>query len=1201
MASLSHQHRSRSGGKHAGLVTARVLLTCLATLVVVNVGWTEQKAPEPSRPTVALLSHDFQLYFIENAGQTDERVAYYVPGQTTSIYFTNEGLTYSLRDPQATSPDRWVLKQDFVGAKAVAPEAEDPTPATISYFSGNKTQWKAGLKTYTTVSYRDLWPGIDLEYSGRVHELKHSFMVRPGADPSRIRIRIRGATSAVVKNDGSLEIDTPSGKILDAAPFVYQIIDGSEVEIPAAYDLEVDPETGLTEYGFVIAEYDSARPLVIDPATFVYCGFIGGSESDSAYAIDVDDAGNAYVAGMTLSDQTTFPVNTGPDLTHNGGNDVFVAKVATDGSGLVWAGFIGGDGFELPWGIAVDSSGSAYVTGYTASDQTTFPITVGPDFGGVEDAFVAKVAPDGQSLVYCRYIGGTRSDQGYAIAVDSSGYAYLTGWTNSLESSFPVTPGSYRTTYVGGTRDAFVAKVDTDGDPLIFCTYLGSDDTDTGWDIAVNFSGQAFIAGSTYSNDWLTEPFPVTPGSFGETHCGAEEGFVTKLAADGASLEYSGLLCGSEVDRAYGIVIDASGAAYVGGETDSTETSTVPFPLVVGPDDTHAGPPGKPDGFVVKVAPDGGSLVYSGFIGGAGLWAEAVLRIGLDDDGNAYVTGPTWSDESTFPVLEGPDSTYNGNQDAFVARVRADGQVLDYAGYIGGTEEDLSRDIALDSNGDAYIVGYTASSQQEGFPVLVGPETTHDGPDGASGFDVFVAKITFCGHSTHLTSGTWAMISLPCDPGTNNSVIDLFGDDNLGTYGVDWTLLERDESTDSYRELLDTDTLEQGAGYWIETLVGDRALDVAGSHTATSADFDINLVSGSIPGRWNLVGHPYPSSVNWADVKVKDGGDNVYTMSQTQAASLINGRYMYKYNGSAFQTYHPDIGTPSLDLFDGIWVQVIDNATTLQIPATAAAKTLSTKTASDGWLVRMVVASGGLEDPENYLGRMSGASDGQDEYDLPELQPFAPPFLTMVFPHAEWSGDWWSYTADIREGRLAAGGMWDFEIRSDTARDITLNWAVVGIEPEILDRSILIDGESGDHIAPVAGGSYTTFMAAPTHRFSWRVNSLPQVDAGPDRLVGIGLPFDLRAAFSDEDEGDIHSATIDWGDGRVDAGAITTGMVTGSHTYNEVGDFVAEVCVEDDLGGRGCDDLTTHVAAVLFVDGFESGNTSAWSKSQGQD
>ncbi len=301
-----------------------------------------------------------------------------------------------------------------------------------------------------------------------------------------------------------------------------------------------------------------------------------------------------------------------------------------------------------------------------------------------------------------------------------------------------------------------MAKVDTDGDPLIFCTYLGSDRYDVGWGIAVNSSGQAFIAGITLSNTFLTEKFPVTSGSFGETHCGAEEGFVTKLAADGASLVYSGLLCGSGVDRAYGIALDDSGAAYVGGETDSTESSSVPFPLVVGPDDEHAGPPGKPDGFVAKVAPDGGSLVYSGFIGGAGLWAEAVLGIGLDDDGNAYVSGPTWSDESTFPVLEGPDSTYSGNQDAFVARVRADGRAFDYAGYIGGTEADHSRGVAVDANGNAYVVGYTGSTPQDGFPVLGGPETTHDGPYETTGYDVFVAKVTFCGHSTNLTGGIWS-------------------------------------------------------------------------------------------------------------------------------------------------------------------------------------------------------------------------------------------------------------------------------------------------------------------------------------------------------------------------------------------------------------------------------------------------------------
>lgn len=1144
-----------------------------------------------AHPAVEDLSRAVPLTFVENRGQFDERVDFAVYGHRTSVFFTRQGPTISLNGASSGAPGRWTLKLDFVEAEPVEPQGRNPARATLGYFTGPRTQWKTGVKTYESVVYRDLWPGIDLSYSGRVDELKHNFLVEPGVDPSRIRFRIRGASGVTIADDGSLLVETPYGDIVDAPPLVYQVIDGVRVEVPSRYDLQSDRDGDASVVGFVVGEYDPSLPLVVDPATLVYCGYIGGSSADRGHAIAVDGSGFAYVAGSTSSDQTTFPEAVGPDLTHNGMADAFVAKVAVDGSGLVWAGFIGGAAYETTYGIAVDPTGSAYVTGYTESDEATFPITVGPAFGGDDDAFVAKVAADGSSLDWCRYIGGTNGDQGYAIDVDDSGHAFVTGWTDSLHTSFPVTAGSYRTTLVG-MRDAFVAKLDTDGAALVFCTYLGSDASDSAWGIKVDASGASYIAGYTQSSEYLTEQFPVTSGSFGETHCGGHEAFVTKLSADGSSLVYSGLLCGSEADHAYAIAIDDEGAAYVTGETDSTEFSTVPFPLVVGPDLTHGGLAGKADAFVTKVAPDGGSLVYSGFIGGANYWFEIGAGIDVDHDGNAYVAGYTWASESTFPVLEGPDLTYNLNQDAFVARVRADGAAFDYSGYIGGSTEDSCRGLAVDADGDAYVAGWTGSTAQMGFPVLVGPSLVQQGGDEA-----FVAKVTFCGHSMTLAEDTWTLISLPCDPGTiGNTVGDIFGDDGLGVYGTDWAVLERDETADAYVLLDETDSLAQGVGYWIKVLVGDHTLDDAGDRTDTTADFDIGLVDAPSPGRWNMVGHPHAFSVSWGDVMVRDGDppNAVYSLSEAASGAFIEGRWMYKYNGSAYQTYHPGVGSPTLDIFDGFWVRVLDNAT-LVIPPTAADVGASSAGSAGQWWVRLTVSGDNLEDPENYLGRSTAALDGQDDLDLPELEPFAAPYLTVVFPHPGWTGDRWAYTADFKELRAGAGGSWDFEVRSDAAREVTLGWTVGGGGSEILERSILVDEESGEIIVPFVGGSYATPSAGPVHRFTWRVNSLPQVEAGPDRIAGTGLPLEITAAFSDEDPDDSHTATVDWGDGLVTPGEISAGTVSASHVFNEVGLFGVIVCVEDDLGGRGCDDLLVDVHFVLFADDFESGSTAEWS------
>ncbi len=192
---------------------------------------------------------------------------------------------------------------------------------------------------------------------------------------------------------------------------------------------------------------------MLDPAVFVYAGYIGGSSTDVGNAIAVDGSGNAYVTGYTASTDATFPVTVGPDLTFNGRDfDAFVAKVNAAGTALDYCGYIGGSTNDFGNGIAVDSSGNAYVTGWTESSEATFPVTVGPDLtyngatsAGFGDAFVAKVNAAGTALVYCGYIGGSGGDQGNGIAVDTSGNAYVAGWTNSDQTTFPVTVGPYVT------------------------------------------------------------------------------------------------------------------------------------------------------------------------------------------------------------------------------------------------------------------------------------------------------------------------------------------------------------------------------------------------------------------------------------------------------------------------------------------------------------------------------------------------------------------------------------------------------------------------------------------------------------------------------------------------------------------------------------------------------------------------------------
>ncbi|MEK7755423.1 MAG: SBBP repeat-containing protein, partial [Acidobacteriota bacterium] len=670
----------------------------------------------------------------------DARVQYYVQGRDTAVYFCADGVVVALSEPRKEEDRiqpaaferggeleqrrRWALKLEFVGARPVRPEGVERTAAVVSYFKGRPEDWKTGLPTYASVVYRDLWPGIDLVYEGSQGRLKSNFIVHPGADVRQIGLVWRGPTDARVTDDGALHLETPLGGLSEEPPYTYQEIDGRRMEVAAGYDLAGRSGDGW-RYGFRVASYDRTRPLVLDPSMVVYAGYIGGLSTDAAYGIAVDTAGNAYVTGDTWSSEATFPVTVGPDLTYNGDSyDAFVAKVNAAGTALVYAGYIGGSGGDFGASIAVDAAGNAYVTGFTMSSEGTFPVTVGPDptYNGVWDAFVAKVNAAGTALVYAGYIGGSAEEFGYGIAVDVAGNAYVTGETESAEATFPVAVGPDLT--LNGRADAFVAKVNATGTGLVYAGYIGGSDPDGGHGIAVDAAGNAYVTGITYSSE---ATFPVTVGPDLTYNGDFRDVFVAKVNAAGTALAYAGYIGGSSSDFGYGIAVDAAGNAYVTGFTMSSEGT---FPVTVGPDLSFNG---YRDAFVAKVNAAGTALVYAGYLGGSG--GDYGQAIAVDAAGNAYVTGGTESTEASFPVTVGPDLTHNGTWDAFVAKVNAAGTALVYAGYIGGSHTDWGRAIALDAAGNAYVAGDTASSEAT-FPVTVGPDLTSNGEK-----DAFVAKI----------------------------------------------------------------------------------------------------------------------------------------------------------------------------------------------------------------------------------------------------------------------------------------------------------------------------------------------------------------------------------------------------------------------------------------------------------------------------
>ena len=381
--------------------------------------------------------------------------------------------------------------------------------------------------------------------------------------------------------------------------------------------------------------------------------------------------------------------------------------------------YLGGSAGDSGLGITVDAAGSVYVTGKTNS--TNFP-TQGPlqaTSGGAGDAFVAKLSASGSSLIYSTYLGGSGDDSGSGIAVDAAGSAYVTGQTSS--TNFP-TQGPLQAAF-GGAGDAFVAKLSASGSSLIYSTSLGGSGDDSGYGIAVDVAGSAYVTGDAYSTNFPTQgPFQVASGG------GFYDAFAAKLSASGSSLIYSTYLGGSGGDSGLGIAVDAAGNAYVTGTTASPNFPTRgPFQVASG---------GVYDAFVAKLSATGSSLVYSSYLGGTG--DDSGLGIAVDAAGSAYVTGYTSSTD--FPIHGPFQATFGGGADAFVVKLSASGSSLIYSTYLGGNGGDYGFAIAVDAAGSAHVTGSTYATN---FPTQ-GPlqPATAGGDGGPLAYDAFISQIS---------------------------------------------------------------------------------------------------------------------------------------------------------------------------------------------------------------------------------------------------------------------------------------------------------------------------------------------------------------------------------------------------------------------------------------------------------------------------
>ncbi len=710
------------------------------------------------------------LAFEANAGQTDARVKYMARGQGYKLFLTANEAVFAVHSSspdgetstgQTSTGQTWVgkfspearhlaatttehqtsaaIRMQFVGGNRRAQvTVGNPLPGTINYYIGNDpAKWQEGVKQYSAVTYRQVYPGIDVAFHGQQRQLEFDFIIAPGANPSPITASFAGASKIATDGAGNLLLSSDAGDVLLHRPVAYQEKNGSREPVESRFVLEAS-----NRVRFELGSYDNNRELVIDPSVS-YATYLGGSAEDDGYGIAVDNTGAVYVTGQTMS--TDFPTVSPEQGSNAGGFDVFVTKFAPSGASLDYSTYVGGSGTDSGNAIAVNpSTGVAYVAGGTSSGSTgttPFPTTATAYQktygGGSLDAFVFELSSSGGTLVYSTYLGGTGDDVAQGIALDSKGNTYVVGSTGS--SNFPIAPqpGALQPT-LAGNSNGFVTELNSSGSAVVYSTYLGGGTGDLASAVAIDSSDNAYVTGVTYNSS-----FPVTANAFQKT-CGSctalkSNAFVSVIQPGGTAFVYSTFLGGSNADEGLAIAVDSSQDAYVTGLATSTN-----FPTKSPIQETYGG--GSQDAFVTAINPSGSALLYSTYLGGS--QNDAGCGIAVDGNDNVYVTGQTGS--SNFPLANATQDTIGGGNDAFVTEINSGGSQFVFSTFLGGSQnEDSTTNLAnlspvggitVDNAGaNFYVTGNTYSSN---FPT-VNPEQPTIGGNGVAGVaDAFVVNYT---------------------------------------------------------------------------------------------------------------------------------------------------------------------------------------------------------------------------------------------------------------------------------------------------------------------------------------------------------------------------------------------------------------------------------------------------------------------------
>ena len=699
------------------------------------------------------------LGFEANQGQTDNSVQFLARGSGFTLFLRPGEAVLSLRvrqsdsksenprkdqpnnlrNPagrQAASVQTSAVSLKLIGSNPSATASGlEPLPGHSNYIFGNDSaKWRVHVPTYSQVRYHNVYPGIDLVYYGNNGgELEHDFIVAPGADPNAIGFAVKGDKQVVPDANHGLQLQTAAGDLNMRRPTVYQDEGGKRKVIAAEYAL-----VGKNEVRFQIGDYDKSKPLVIDPV-LSHTSVFGGNDEDAVTGIAVDKYGEVFVTGFTAS--LNFPLEdpyqSNWTATNSRSTAAFVTKINPAGTALVYSTYLGGP-LTVGSSIAVDSSGRAYVAGFTGGGfplknayQSTF-------HGGDSDAFLSVLSANGESLEYSTYLGGAKTDYVNALARDAAGNLYITGRTEggfpALHSMRPGTPG------------VFVAKFNSAG-VLQYSTIYG-DDAGISSSIAADSTGAAYIAG--YSNK---ENLPITTGAYRSTCPIPSCAFVAKINPSGASLGYSTYL-GTNNSAANAIALDSDNNVYVAGSTRSGfPVSSTAFQKTFGG--------GSYDGFVSKLNPTGTGLVWSTYLGGNG--EDYVYGLALDSNRTVYASGDSCS--SNFPLKAQIQNWVATTSDRpcqlFVTTLSGSlSSIVYYSTYLGaGTFTNQENIVAVDKKFNVYLAGYDTGN----IKATKGALSSGSATPGAD-FDVFVSKLDIVADLTLALSASPSPVHVRREP-----------------------------------------------------------------------------------------------------------------------------------------------------------------------------------------------------------------------------------------------------------------------------------------------------------------------------------------------------------------------------------------------------------------------------------------------------